>query len=141
MGVHSLKKHPNANPTNRRRIRPLPELVASVASGSADPWDAGMGDMSPPPPELPVVATGIYQEMPHGALTSFLPEIGVSIDPRSPYAVWAGRYLTRLPYIPSEADPDVNALAFVSFRSILKPKPLTWCAVAQAPFPPCTGCR
>lgn len=78
------------------------------------PKASNLGSSSAPP-----VVTGVYTARPSGQLLAALPDAGVAIDPRSPYAVWANRYLTQLPYIPDERDPNKNALEMVSASGTL----------------------
>ena len=108
LSTQSHRIHTDAKETNRRRVNPLPELdnPPSAATGS--------NDEDPAPVILPTVPAGVYLEMPNGALELALPETDVVIDDRSQYGVWDGKYLTRLPFIPSKDDPDINALSFVS---------------------------
>lgn len=73
--------------------------------------EAGPASVEPPVPAI----TGVYEQRPAGhILHEVLPDHDVSLDPRCPYAVWAGQYLTRLPFIPDPNNPDENALRVVA---------------------------
>lgn len=80
--------------------------------------------ISPPPPRSPrsllppPPPAGIFSARPNGAVArEILPDPGVVIDPRSPYAVWGrAQYLTRMPYVPDAENPDCNGLKTVRSR-------------------------
>jgi hypothetical protein len=68
-------------------------------------------------PEIEPAITGVYCEKPGGYIQQeILPDHDVAFDPRCPYAVWAGQYLTRLPFIPDPNNPQKNILETVSFH-------------------------
>ena len=75
---------------------------------------------SPPPPALPqCFPSGVYDEKPNANLIEMLPSPENVINPRSKYGVWMEKYLTRLPFISSEMDENVNALTTVSSYDLL----------------------
>ena len=83
----------------------LPPELASVAGPS--------NSSTPPPPYEPPVEpapTGVYSERPPGQYTEMLPDPEIVIHKRSKWAVWLGKFLTRLPFINPEPESDVNQL-------------------------------
>jgi len=85
-------------------------------------------------PNVPAI-TGVYCEKPDGYIQKeVLPDPEVGFHPRCPYAVWAGQYLTRLPYIPDPNNSEKNALQTVSFH-VSRFVFLTYNSIAKPPSP------
>lgn len=84
-----------------------------------DAGPSGRGDLEAGPSghSIEPAITGVYLEKPGGYIQQeVLPDHDVAFDPQCPYAVWAGQYLTRLPFIPDPKNPQKNVLETVSFR-------------------------
>lgn len=66
------------------------------------------------PPSPQHCAVGVYSHMPPGpGLRTILPGSDAAVHPQSPFAIWDGQRVTRLPFIPAKHDPSANALVTV----------------------------
>lgn len=63
---------------------------------------------------------GVYSSHPNGTFVRVFPDADVKFSPKSKYAVWPQGYLTRLPWISDNNDPDVNVIPHVRRPPIIR---------------------
>ncbi|KAF8868501.1 hypothetical protein CPB84DRAFT_1857600 [Gymnopilus junonius] len=96
---HSLSTTPPTLPPPTPPIRFSPEPPSPTSHEPAPP-------ATPPP-----MPSGVYIHRPAGNYIELLPGDDSYTHPQAKYAVWADKYLTRLPYIPTTLEgPSTNAL-------------------------------
>lgn len=69
--------------------------------------------LSSSPPES--ASQGAYNLMPRGSFIEVFPGKRCRISPKSKYGVWGEGYLTRLPWVSRQNEPEKNLIPHVSF--------------------------